>query len=172
MRTCAGYRRRTVRRDADFLSLLACGEDEAMKGKCLCGEVEFEVVGKLSNLYQCHCSLCQKATGSSCVSSLVTSGDGVKWIRGKEKVSSYTKDNGYRTDFCSICGSPVPNKMSIGDYMWIPAGLLEGPVDMQIVAHIYTASGASWDRDSENCETFSEGPVNLDEFIDLLQRGG
>lgn len=142
-----------------------------MKGKCLCGQVEFEVVGKLSNLYQCHCSLCRKATGSSSVSSLITDGNGVRWISGKEQISSYTKENGYRSDFCSVCGSPVPNKMSIGDYMWIPAGLLEDPVDLQIAAHIYTASGASWDRGSENCRNFPEGPAHLGEFIDLLQRG-
>ncbi|PRY63410.1 hypothetical protein B0H98_1085 [Vreelandella songnenensis] len=36
-----------------------------MTGECLCGEVKFEIDGKLPNLYQCHCSLCRKTTGST-----------------------------------------------------------------------------------------------------------
>lgn len=36
-----------------------------VKGECLCAEVKFEVDGELPDLYQCHCSLCRKATGST-----------------------------------------------------------------------------------------------------------
>ena len=141
-----------------------------MKGKCLCGQVEFEVTGKLSNLYQCHCSLCQKTTGSSSSSALVTDLNGVRWISGKEKVSSYIKENGFRTDFCNVCGSPVPNKMNIGDYMWIPAGLLEGSTDSEIVAQIYTKSKASWERYAENSHIMPDGPEDIVEFMKLLNK--
>jgi len=141
-----------------------------MKGKCLCGKVEFEVTGKLSNLYQCHCSLCQKATGTSACSSLITEIDNVKWIRGKEKINSFTKENGFRTDFCSTCGSPVPNKMNVGNYMWIPAGLLEGPISSEIVAHIFTDSKASWERNAEECKYIAGGRGSIEEFMESLQK--
>ena len=36
-----------------------------MKGACLCGKVRFEILGEVPNLYQCHCSECRKATGTS-----------------------------------------------------------------------------------------------------------
>ena len=36
-----------------------------MKGECLCGEVAFTIDGELPNFYQCHCSLCRKATGAA-----------------------------------------------------------------------------------------------------------
>ena len=143
-------------------------EGKAMKGKCLCGEVKFEIVGKLSNLYQCHCSLCQKSSGSACNSSLITDTNGVTWIRGEEKISSFTKENGYRSDFCSVCGSPVPNKMNIGDYMWIPAGLLEGAINKEIVARIYTESKASWEKVSENVKNYPDGPGSVDALMSKL----
>ena len=140
-----------------------------MKGKCLCGQVEFEVTGKISSLYQCSCSMCQKASGTSKSTSLIAGADDIVWIRGKDKISSYTKENGFRTDFCGICGSPVPNKMNIGDYMCIPAGSIEGSINKSIVAHIFTASKASWDNKAENCKLFSAEPENIEEFMKLLQ---
>lgn len=139
-----------------------------MKGKCLCGEVEFQIIGKLPNIYQCHCSLCQKATGSSSCSSFITNIDGIKWINGKDKISSYTRESGFRTDFCSVCGSPVPNVMNIGNYMWVPAGLLEGVTNSEIAAHIHDSSKASWESNSENVKIFAEGPDGFEKFIKLL----
>jgi hypothetical protein len=141
-----------------------------MKGKCLCGQIEFQVIGKFSNLYQCHCSICQKATGTACSSGLITDIGNVRWISGLDKVSSFTKENGFRSDFCRICGSPVPNKMNIGEYMWIPAGLLQGPVNAEIVAHIHTESKPSWEKNAKHCKIFSGGPDNIEEFMRLLHK--
>lgn len=36
-----------------------------MRAKCLCNAVEFEVSGPLPVLYQCHCALCLKQSGST-----------------------------------------------------------------------------------------------------------
>ncbi len=36
-----------------------------MHGQCLCGAVKFEILGPLPKLYQCHCSLCRKQSGSA-----------------------------------------------------------------------------------------------------------
>ncbi|NOZ37001.1 MAG: aldehyde-activating protein [Gammaproteobacteria bacterium] len=140
-----------------------------MKGTCLCAEVEFEISDKLPNLYQCHCSLCQKTTGSSSCSSFITSVEGFKWISGKDKISSYTKDNGFKSDFCSICGSPVPNRMNIGDYMWVPAGLLEADTDRTIAAHIHLDSRASWEKNANDTKNYPAGPESFEDFVSLLQ---
>ena len=142
-----------------------------MKGRCLCGQVEFEVFGKLPNLYQCHCSLCKKATGTSACASLITDINNVRWIKGQDGISSYTKDNGFRSDFCSVCGSPVPNKMNIGEYMWVPAGLLDGAIDSKIAAHIFTRSKASWEQATDHCKALAGGPEDIDEFMEQLRTG-
>jgi hypothetical protein len=42
-----------------------------MRGSCLCGKIEFEVTSYPTKIYQCHCSLCRKHSGSSSNSSLV-----------------------------------------------------------------------------------------------------
>lgn len=141
-----------------------------MKGKCLCGQIEFEVFGVLPNLYQCHCSLCKKATGTSSCSALVVDLDKLKWVAGEDKIKSFTKENGFRTDFCSDCGSPVPNKMNVGDYMWIPAGVLEGKIGSRIGAHIFKGNMAEWEDEIADCISLDGGPGNLDEFMRSLHR--
>ena len=139
-----------------------------MYGKCLCGDIEFEILNDAPNLYQCHCSLCQKATGSASCSSFITSTKNIRWIKNETSITSYTKDNGFRTDFCSHCGSPVPNIMNLGDYLWVPAGLLEGHTNSNISAHIHLNSKASWENETYNCNLISEGPDDIKQFIKQL----
>lgn len=117
-----------------------------MRGKCLCGEVEFAVSGALPDIYQCHCSLCRKTTGSSANAALIVQSDNFQWVSGQDFVTSYVTDTGYRSDFCSRCGSPLPNPLNGKAEYWIPAGLLEDNSGLlQIAAHLHVGSKASWD---------------------------
>ena len=136
-----------------------------MLGKCLCGNVQFEILDEISNLYQCHCSLCQKATGSSSCSSFVVGTNGIKWVSGKQNITSFAKENGFQSDFCMTCGSPVPNKMNIGDYIWVPAGLLEGNAGVSIAAQIHLNSKASWEVELENQIIYSDSPSDIEQFM-------
>ena len=47
-----------------------------LTGSCLCGAVRFEVEGDATELYQCHCSLCRKSTGSAAVTALLVAAAG------------------------------------------------------------------------------------------------
>ncbi len=96
-----------------------------MRSKCLCGTIEFEVKGPLPKAYQCHCSLCRKQSGTAFNTSLMIAGHKFRWLTGQKFISSYVKDTGYRSDFCSRCGSPIPNPLRGTSYMWVPAGLLQ-----------------------------------------------
>ena len=40
-------------------------DSETVTGSCLCGEVQYQVVGNLGIFQYCHCSRCQKFTGSA-----------------------------------------------------------------------------------------------------------
>lgn len=134
-----------------------------MRGKCLCGEVEFAVSGTLPNLYQCHCSLCRKATGSSANAALIVPSENFQWVGGQGRITSYVKNTGYRSDFCSKCGSPLPNPLGGRAEYWIPAGLLEDNANLEIAAHLHVGSKASWDAVASSGVQYQEAPdlVNL-----------
>ena len=70
----------------------------------------------------------------------IVANDQFCWLRGTELISSWKSETGFRSDFCSSCGAPVPNPLRDMPYFWIPAGLLETGGKMEIVAHLCLAA--------------------------------
>ncbi|MGD8421220.1 MAG: GFA family protein, partial [Gammaproteobacteria bacterium] len=58
-----------------------------MKGRCLCGEVAFELQEPVPNLYQCHCSLCRRVTGSAANAALRIPAAQFAWLAGREQIA-------------------------------------------------------------------------------------
>ena len=138
-----------------------------MRGKCLCENIEFELVGDMPKLYQCHCSLCRKQGGSSSNTATVVESKNFRWVSGQENISSFVKTTGFRSDFCSKCGSPVPNPLRNTTYFWVPVGLLEDTENLEIVAHLYVGSKASWDIISLSVAQYDTMP-ELATFLRVL----
>lgn len=111
----------------------------------MCGEISFELSGELPLIYQCHCSLCRKVSGSSSNSALIVKASNFKWCTGEHQIKSFSTNSGFKSEFCSQCGSPVPNISSNGDSYWVPAGLLSDPADTKVAAHVYVGCHANWD---------------------------
>ena len=116
-----------------------------MRGKCLCESVSFEIVGPVPKLYQCHCSLCRKQGGSVSSTATIVAAENFRWLTGQELISSFVKPTGFRSDFCSKCGSTVPNPLRNTPYVWVPSGMLEGTEELEIAVHVFTGSRAAWD---------------------------
>ena len=138
-----------------------------MRGQCLCGQVEFEIDGSHLKLYQCHCSLCRRQSGSSSNTSAIVGNTNFRWLRGSEFIASWKKESGFRSDFCSTCGSPLPNPLRNLPYYWVPAGLLEEYDGLEIVAQLCVTSKASWDSISPQGARHDELP-KLSELVALL----
>lgn len=138
-----------------------------MKGRCLCGEVEFELRQPVPNLYQCHCSLCRRVTGSSANAALRIPAARFAWLTGREQIAEYETDSGYRSHFCRRCGSPLPNPTAGGAIYWVPVGLLDDTGKIALGAHLYTASRASWDIIAGAGEHYDQMPdaETLDELL-------
>ncbi|MCH4813436.1 GFA family protein [Vreelandella neptunia] len=140
-----------------------------MKGECLCGEVAFEIEGELPNFYQCHCSLCRKATGSSANAATFVEWNNFRWLSGQSSIRSFQKPTGYRSDFCSACGSPVPNKLRNTDLIWVPAGLLDEATESQISVHLHLSSAATWAQEPDRCVQLVGGPDSLESLNKALK---
>ena len=138
-----------------------------MRGKCLCGAVEFEIGGNDVNLYQCHCSLCRKQSGTCSNAATIVPSEAFEFLRGEAAISSWVKDTGFRSDFCSRCGSPVPNPVHETNYYWIPAGLLDHSDDLRVVSHVCTSSSVAWAKENPDAQVHLEFP-GLEEHIKSL----
>ncbi len=142
-----------------------------MKGTCLCGTVAFEITGTIPHLYQCHCSECRKATGGAANAATLVDEADFRWLSGEQCISSFSGESGYRSDFCSVCGSPVPNRLKGGEKVWVPAGLLEEADDLAVAIHLYTGSQAAWERSAQEAPRCEESP-GLDALVKALRRTG
>ena len=78
------------------------------------------------------------------------------------------KATGFRSDFCSICGSPVPNLLREKPYYWVPAGLLEEETEVRVVAHLYVGSKAPWEPEPARGVQHHEMP-SLEQLIKALR---
>lgn len=101
----------------------------------------------------------------------MASESGFVWLHGKEYISSYSKNNGYKVSFCSHCGSPVPNKFRNFPLLSVPVGGIDGEPLIKVVVQLYLGSRAKWDTDTLEGEHFDEMP-GLDEMFELLHVNG
>ena len=62
----------------------------------------------------------------------------------------------------------MPNLLRGTEYLWVPAGLLDGDLPLQISAHLCVASKASSDTIPADTVKFEHLPVDLVEFIAQL----
>ena len=129
-----------------------------MHGKCLCGDISFELSGAIPNLYQCHCSLCRKVTGSSANAAFRVDRAQLEWTGGAHLIREYVSASGFKSHFCSCCGSPLPNLTANDTAWWVPVGLLEDADELQVVAHLFVDSRAGWDVVAGPGEQFAEMP--------------
>ena len=65
---------------------------ELIGGSCLCGLVSFEVSGPFDSFYFCHCSRCQKSSGSSHATNIFGKLDRIAWLSGQERIKKFELD--------------------------------------------------------------------------------
>lgn len=136
-------------------------------GQRSCGTVAYTFKSDKLIAYQCHCSVCRKATGSAYSTTLMAPQNGFQWLRGETLLSSYTKENGYRHAFCSRCGSPMPNKFRGLPLFSVPAGSIEGDPLVDIKVQLFVASKANWEKGQLEGKQFDDMP-SLREILELL----
>jgi hypothetical protein len=126
-------------------------------GSCLCGNVQFKLIGEITNFYLCHCKYCRKDTGSAHASNLFFNKGILVWVKGEDKITKYNY-NGTRHNksFCSTCGSALPIKEN--DFIIVPAGSLDCHIDKIPDGHIFMESRGNWDNKLEALKKFEKLP--------------
>ena len=117
-----------------------------ISGSCLCGNVRFEIDGRVSPIGLCHCSLCRKETGTGAAAQLITSRKSLRFTAGEHLLNTFHKPSGFGTRFCTQCGSPMPKLHPSGKIYWVPAGALDDDPGVPVAMHIYVGSKAPWDE--------------------------
>ncbi len=78
-----------------------------MTGGCVCGGVRYEIDEPLAGSGYCHCTRCQRRTGTAASANGETAPGSLRIVQGAELVSEWTPDGGFTKAFCSRCGSAL-----------------------------------------------------------------
>jgi len=78
-----------------------------LTGGCLCGAVRFEVTEPLVSAVYCHCTRCQRRTGSGAAASARIAPGSLRIMQGADLVRAYEPPDGFAKDFCGACGSAL-----------------------------------------------------------------
>ena len=104
-------------------------------GGCLCGAVRYEVKGRLRDVVNCHCTMCQRQHGNFGAHSkarkaniTITNDSGLAWYKTSDIA---------RRGFCRNCGSGLFWEPFDQDGTGIVAGTLDGPTGLKTIGHIF-----------------------------------
>lgn len=129
-----------------------------LSGQCLCESIKFQVLKEIDAIYQCHCSLCRKQSGTHANHATMIHQDDFKWLNDLKCIHTYKKATGFTSSFCKTCGSPVPNQIGNTSYIWIPLGLLEQPIYPTKRLNFCTSSQANWENLVKSNQEFASLP--------------
>ena len=118
------------------------------EGGCLCRSVRYRARDEPTGAFVCHCTYCQRATGTAFRTAVAFLKDNVEFSDGP--VSTYehrSEDHGrvLRTHFCPRCGTNVGlTTKRFPAVLIINAGTFDDRNWFKISTHIFTQSAPEW----------------------------
>jgi hypothetical protein len=134
--------------------------DPALTGRCLCGAVRFELSEPPTEAGYCHCTRCQRRTGTAASAQAWVDGGGFRLVEGEQLVKTWRhRDGGYEKAFCGVCGAHLfsrnpddPTQMSIR------MSAFDGDPGVRPSWRAYVAYAAEWEPiPDDGLERYEEG---------------
>ncbi|HEY7381252.1 MAG TPA: GFA family protein [Gaiella sp.] len=120
--------------------------DAPLTGGCLCGGVRFEVAEPLASAVYCHCTRCQRRTGTAAAATAQVVPGSLRVTQGAELVRSYEPDEGFVKDFCGRCGSALwARNPADPDHIAVRMGAFDGDPGIRPSARQFVAYAAPWE---------------------------
>lgn len=112
----------------------------------MCGGVRFEVTQPPTGAVYCHCTRCQRRTGTAASASARIPRGSLRILSGDELIAAYEPPDGYAKVFCSACGSALwsrhPDDPAV---IGIRLGAFDGDPGVRPSYRQFTAYAAPWE---------------------------
>lgn len=130
-------------------------------GGCQCGAIRYEVTGAAPRIHACHCTDCQRQSGSAFGMTMVVAEADFRLTQGEVKTITLKSDAG-RTKlggFCPQCGTRIYHKVEFRPGMIsVKPGTLDDTRWLSPKIHIWTRSKQRWVEIPEGVETYETHP--------------
>jgi hypothetical protein len=115
-----------------------------LTGTCNCGAVQVEVSESFVNAGYCHCTRCQRRTGTGSSISGWTAPGSFRVSRGEELLRAWRPPTGAAKFFCGECGSHMFSRNDAGG-VGVRLGSLDGDPGVTAAYHQFTDDAVSWE---------------------------
>ncbi|POF27977.1 GFA family protein [Roseibium marinum] len=121
--------------------------DLPIEGGCQCGQLRYRITKPPLTYYACHCTVCQRQSGSAFGSSLMLEADGVE-LTGTCETFGPTGGSGRPMEctFCPSCGVRITHRKVGSDILVVKPGTLDRRSWLVPAGHIFTATRLPWIR--------------------------
>lgn len=116
-------------------------------GGCLCGKIRYSVDQPVEKIIACHCTHCQKASGSGASYNTPVPASTFAITAGTPKLFADMADSGNILNryFCGDCGSAIYNQRTkTPELVIVKVGTLDDSNGMKLVMNIWTKSARPW----------------------------
>jgi hypothetical protein len=132
-----------------------------MNASCLCGGVRIEVTGRVGPLVYCHCSQCQRATGTAFSANVNVRRRYWRFAAGEALIREFESSPGAYRAFCSRCGSPVYSRRDADpETLRLRLGIVDEDPGRRALAHFFVGSKAAWFEIADALPQFERGPAD------------
>ncbi len=120
---------------------------DTFEGGCACGALRYRMRSGPMFVHCCHCTDCQRQTGTAFVLNALIEADRVELMSGEVRPSAMPTDSGrpHSVFRCPECGTAVWSEYGgLAKLRFVRVGTLDEPGRLAPDVHIYTRSKLAW----------------------------
>ncbi|SMF58006.1 Uncharacterized conserved protein [Xaviernesmea oryzae] len=132
---------------------------ESFEGGCFCGKIRYRMHGRPMFIHCCHCTDCQRQTGSAFAINALIEADRVELAEGEPVAVAMKTDSGHPHDIyrCPECRTALWSDYGRRGWMlFIRVSTLDRRAEFEPDAHIFTRSKVPWVTLPEGANVFEE----------------
>jgi hypothetical protein len=120
--------------------------ESPLQGRCLCGAVRYEVRAPFLSAGYCHCTHCQRRTGTGSSANGRVPREGFRLLSGEQQLRAFQPPEGVPKLFCSVCGSALFSGDPLSDAeAAVRLGTLDGDPGIRPQYRQFVESAAAWE---------------------------
>ena len=119
---------------------------EPLTGACGCGAVRYAIDAPPVAASYCHCTRCQRRTGTAASAQIQLAPGSFRITQGEEHLAAWKPGDGFEKWFCSQCGSALFSRNPADhDQVAVRMGGLDRDPGIRPQLRAWTDSAASWE---------------------------
>ncbi|MBN9217287.1 MAG: GFA family protein [Mesorhizobium sp.] len=129
-----------------------------LKGKCHCGQVQYEVSAIEGGLWHCHCRTCRKTHAAQRNTAARVNRENFQLTAGADRLTSYQSMPGKFRHFCSGCGSHIYAEYPDRPFVVLRAATLDDDPGVRVTMNVWMSHDLPWLADDPTVPRYQEGP--------------